>query len=205
MQRCFLMGRLLIVFVLVILSRPASAADIFVYKGTIAIRGSLDVANSFPPSVRVYVVVDFETGEARGILYHNRGGKVQFVNNSPFKVTRVTLPSAKTGTVIAYGGTSQTSVNEFSFSAVVLQGTDVSLKIETDPASRIVSRPRVFAGIGAAASSQTGTDGFVQFANYKVTLQPALTLDANNNNKTIDTVITELSGALQSQGYQIAP
>jgi hypothetical protein len=200
MQRSFILRILVLCFAL---SGLASAADIFVYKGSVRTRGSLAIANAIPPVVRVYIVIDFDTGEARSITYFNKNGKRQLVNTSPFNVTRGTLPNSKTGTAIGYGNHSATSVNVFNFIAVLLQGTDVSLKIETQPAARIVSRPRVLTGNGLGTSSSAPADGAFQFSNYTLALQSPLTIDANNNNKTIETVIGEISAKLETQGYQL--
>jgi hypothetical protein len=201
MQRSLIALR--IILLCFALSGLASAGDIFVYKGPVITRSSLAISNVIPRLARVYIVIDFDTGESRSIIYVNKDGKRQGGGETPFNVTRAALPNAKPLTVIGYGNHNETSVNQFNFQSVVLKGVDVSLKVETDPLPRIVIRPRVFTGTGVGMGSDLGTDGRFQISNYTAVLQSALTIDANNNNKTVETVAGEISAALLAQGYEL--
>jgi hypothetical protein len=205
MNRRFLkLLTLVALLMLFIFGGNVSAADIFVYKGTVRIRGSLNITNQVPPLVRSYIIIDFETGEGRQVSYFVKDGKKQLNSTSPFQVTRATLANAKTATVICYGSSNTTGVNHFNLSAVVLRGTDVSVKLETAP-TRTVVRPRILSGVSVGASSETGVDGSFQSITYNAVLHSALTIDANNNDKSVLTVANEISAALTEQGYQLPP
>lgn len=192
---------ILALFALLAIFTGTAAADVFIYKGIGRGRISLGPSNVTPPLVRTYIVVDFETGEACSISYFNKGGKKLIAGLTNVNTSRATLPNAKTASLISFGTSSNTALNNFSRSTILLQGTDVSLLAEKVPTPRTVARPRLLIGGGISASASDPTDGQFQLVNFSMTLQSALTIAANNENKTMATVRDELVALLENQGY----
>jgi len=190
---------------LLLFSGSAFAGDIFVYKGTLRWRGTLELANSplTAPSMGVYTVIDFDTGQIRFIQFFTKEGTKRRAGGgtSVYNVTRFTLANGKIGTAVANGNNESLPTGEFQAAAVVFQGTDVSLKVETTPAIRFDSRPRLLVGRVASAGAANG--GFFRFGDYNLALQPALTIAANDNNKTFETVVDELIAAVEAKGYKV--
>jgi hypothetical protein len=179
----------------------ALQAEVLVYKGTL--RAKLDAADAltYPPLIRVYFVVDYATGESVRIFYFVKNGKHQQKGPQQLNVSAGTLPNAKPITILADGDATNTSLNDFLYQFTLLRGVNAVLKVESEPVTTAV-RPRILTGYGAFVRSGTESDGHFQEGIYNLVFNSALTIDANNGNKTVTAVSDEIVGRLAAQGYQ---
>ena len=179
----------------------AMQAEVIVYKGTLRVKLDAEDALTYPSLVRAYFVVDYATGESVRIFYFVKNGKHQQKGPQQLNVSTGALPNAKPVTILAAGDATDTSLNDFSYQFTLLRGVNAVLKVESDPVTTAV-RPRILTGYGAFVTSNTPSDGHFQEGIYNLVFNSALTIDANNGNKTRAAVSDEIVGRLAAQGYQ---
>lgn len=185
-----------------ILCTSALAEDIAVYRGSARIAVSAQLAANFTPTVRVYWIVNYDTGEMGQILYYNKLGKKKTTATTNWRVSTVTLPNSKSGTVLVTGSTSNTAADDFTFATLMLRGQNVALLIETNPAKRTIERPRALTGKILFVDADLGEETVLQDGTFAATLDAAKTISANNGNKSLATVLGEIAAQLTEQGYQ---
>ena len=180
---------------------PIEAADVAVYKGTFRHSASLEETPNLPPSGSAYLVIDYTTGHSWLIYYFTKNGRRQSSAIVDWNMMRAPLANGRFATVLASGGSTNTSVSEFSYNLATLSGTNLPVKIQSAP-ERTVTRPRVLAGsYGFAGGAATG-DGLLKNIRFTFSLQAALNQAGNNAGKSVDTVAGEIATKLQTQGYE---
>lgn len=179
----------------------AMADDVAVYRGTWRLAVDAEFSALIAPTVKAFLVVNYTTGQTSQVLYYTRNGKKLLVLDTLLDNMRATLPNGKLATVLATGTGDRTSATVFNYGGQFLRGTDSALLLETQPAKRFIQRPRSFAGQYFLAESDPGPDTGMQSATMVYSLDSAKTTAANNTDKTVDQVVTQITQALVAQGY----
>jgi hypothetical protein len=195
-----MMNRSLVsVALMFLLTIAARAGDVVVYKGAGPYFASLS-ATPAPAAFRFFLVVDFQTGDSGSVLYYIKDGKKGVAGTSDLHVTRATSQNIKPITLLASGAATETDLNSFSFSTLMIRGFDSSLKIATSPVERVIARPRILKGTSLNPASNDTTGRFSE-VRFNLTFNSALTIAANNEAQTVAQVIQTLKDGLTAQGY----
>jgi hypothetical protein len=197
-------------------ARAVSPSDVFVYRGTVRAKTSLEdgpfVSSAQPAVARAYLVVNYATGQSGLITYFVKNGKKQVIATEQLYATRGKLQNGRPATLLANANSNPPDLSgfppnrSFSFRYLGFRGQDASLRIETTPMPRNVDRPRVLKGVIFSTTSPDEPDtqdGTFSEATFNGSLESALTIDANNNDKTVLAVLNEISARLATQGYPI--
>jgi hypothetical protein len=196
------MKRLLFALLAFLATAPSSlrADDIVVYRGTLRFSLDADSAALLTPVVQIYWVFNYTTADSGYIIYFNKAGKKRQTITSTVSIGTVPLPNAKQATLIAQGNANSPSPTDFTYSLVMLRGTNVALPVESGSSPRIISRPRVL--VGDLVNVANGSNTFLQDGSVSLSVDKARTLSANDEGKTFDAVLTELEALLSSKGFQ---
>lgn len=178
-----------------------AADDIAVYRGTWRMTLDAHGATFLAPTFKAFLVVNYTTGETVQAVYFAKNGKKVFVLDESFENTRALLPNGKNATaLISSSGEKISSVN-FNFTTQVLRGTDLSLLVETTPAKRSIQRPRTLSGTYSHVTASPTDDSRLRTATMVYSLDTARTIAANNGDKTVQQVFSEIADYLNSKGY----
>jgi hypothetical protein len=188
-------------FALILGVSSAAADDIAVYRGSWRMALDADGATFLAPTLKAFLVVNYTTGEMVQVVYFAKNGKKALVLDDPFENTRALLPNGKNATALISGSAVKTSSVDFNFTTQLLRGTDLSLLVETTPAKRSIQRPRTLSGIYTYVAADPGDDSRLRTATMVYSLDTARTIAANNGDKTVQQVFTEITQFLTSKGY----
>lgn len=182
---------------------PLQAGDILVYKGTQRAKLTAEAVGAEPAACSVYFIVDLETREARRIQYWSyRSNRRHESFPETVDITRANASNGKKVSLFGNSGTIQLTPVSFSHQYFSLRGQDVSVEIETQPAVRSVLRPKTLTGIRSQLIGGGAVDlGFFYDATLTLTLNAALTKDANDNDRTLTEVEQLIKERLAEQGY----
>jgi hypothetical protein len=183
---------------------PLQAGDILVYKGVQRAKIDAVAVGAEPTRASLYFIVDLETREARRIQYWvNRGNRRQEAFPETVDITRANTSNGKRVSLIGNSATIQQSPVSFVHLYLSLRGEDVSVQIETQPAVRSVLRPKTLTGIRSQLIGAGAADlGFFYDATWTLTLDAALTTDANDNDRSVTQVEELILQRLTGQGYE---
>ena len=177
---------------LVLCMASASADDIAVYRGTWRFTSDAQDATIFPPTLKAYFIVNYTTGETKQLVYFSRNGKKIVPAGGSMDNSRATLPNGKTATIFASGNLAQTSETDFGYTSFFYRGTDAVLLVETSPARRTILRPRSFVATYHNVQANPDDPTRLQAATMSFSLDAAKTIAANNADKPIADVVTEI-------------
>jgi hypothetical protein len=195
---------LILAVVAVGLLLPLEAGDILVYKGTQRAKIGAEAVGAEPAFASVYFIVDLETREARRLQYWiYRGNRRQEAFTEIVDIIRANASNGKKVSLFGNSGTLQPSPVNFSHQYFSLRGPDGSVQIETQPAARSVSRPKTLTGIRSQLIGGGAVDlGFFYDATLTLTLNAALTKDANDHDRSVTQVEQLIAQRLAEQGYE---
>jgi hypothetical protein len=192
----------LLIFLFLTMLAAAVRAEVVVYKGTLRIKLDAGDALNYPALVRLYFIVDYSTGESARVIYWVKNGKHLQKSNQAMNVSTGTLPNAKPITILAAGQATNTAVSDFYYTFNIIRGVNAVLKVESEPGTSTLVRPRILTGYGAYTAADDASDGRFQEGTYNLVFNSALTLDANNADKSLATMRDEIAGRLAAQGYE---
>lgn len=192
----------LLVFLFLTMLVTAVRAEVVVYKGTLRIKLDAGDALTYPPLVRLYFLVDYSTGETARVFYWVKNGKHLQKFNQAVNLSTGTLPNAKPITILATGESTNTALSDFYYAFSIMRGVNAVLKVESEPGTSTLVRPRILTGYGAYTKANDASDGRFQEGTYHLVFNSALTLDANNADKSLATMRDEIAGRLAAQGYE---
>ena len=186
------------------LSATLASADVVIYRATCRIAYDVEGDQSVqaPPKSSAFIIVDYDTGTWSRFNYYREGGKRVFSFNGivfDFKGGNATLPSGKSASVFADGGSSVNG-SENSYRLTTLRGTNVPFLSTTQPGPVTVTRPRAGTLIDREYTVSPGSAKFFE-RTYTLTLDPIRTIKANNANQSVADAANAIVSEFANKGY----
>jgi hypothetical protein len=176
--------------------------EIVVYRGTARARFDLEGSLTIVPTLNLYVVVNYRTGDVFTTFFwvKNRQKQVSAFNNPSF-IRTTDLPLGRTGSLLVRNNSSSDD-DGLEESITFFRGANAAVTLATTPTLRIVNRPRSLSGHYITAFGGTEKSNFIDVL-INVTLQPRETLEAGNEGLTVDQVQERIGALLAKKGFEV--
>jgi len=195
------MKKFLFLLGLLALSGATSHAEVLIYKGkgtTVTIPGFI-----IPPKFDAYFIADILNKQiGLVVFFKGNGGKSQ-IQGAPFPLDTTTAPVEGGGNarILVTGSTPQPAPN-FTYSSTFFRGIQKPILVSTGTVDITRNEPRVFKGGVTNASENSGKGDFVDL-RLSVFYQQLRTVKANNDTRTLEQTLDDLSAELTDKGYAV--
>jgi len=195
------MKKFLFLLGLLALSGATTHAEVIIYQGkgtTVTLPGFV-----LPPKFDAYFITDILNKQIGLVIFFKGNGQKSHLQGFPFPLDTTTAPVEGGGTarILVTGTTPQPAPN-CSYSHTFFRGIQKPILVATGVVDVTRNEPRVLKGGVVNASEDGGAGNFIDL-RLNLLYQQVRTVKANNDTRTLQQTLDDLSAELTDRGYAL--